>query len=145
MNTYRVFQVTYRWNSSTRQMTSIYPKSLVFVIFPPFVFCILFGIKQIWHPCGVSTRNNLPLRGLLPSGYALERQSSPGEVIIGGNATGMSYLYNSVKGFGYGSCYNTSTNYLIHENCIVAVITAATTAAKCCNQIVLIPTIIWET
>ena len=55
---------------------SIYPKYLVFVI-----FCVLylFGISS---------------RGLSPSGYPLERQSSLGEVIPGGNATRMSYLYS---------------------------------------------------
>ena len=79
--------------SSTRQMTSIYSKSLVFVIFPLLYF---FGIiKHIWHPCGVSSRNNFPSRGLLPSGYALEQQSSLGEVIPAGHPTGMSYLYNN--------------------------------------------------
>ena len=46
------------------------PKSL-FVIFPPFVFCILFDmIKQIWHACVVYTRNNFPERGLLLEGVA---------------------------------------------------------------------------
>ena len=64
-------------------------------MFPPFVFCILFAIiKQIWHPCGASTRNTFSSRGLSLSGYALERQSSLGEVIPGGNLTEMSYLYN---------------------------------------------------
>ena len=65
-------------------------------MFPPFVFCILFGIiKQKWHPCGVSTRKNFPSRVLSPSGFALDRQSSLGEVIPGGNPTRMSYVYNA--------------------------------------------------
>ena len=35
--------------------------------FSPFVFCILFGIiKQIWHPCGVFTRNNFLSSWLSP-------------------------------------------------------------------------------
>ena len=47
---------------------------------------------DIWHPCRVSTRNNFPERGLSLEGIARGRQSSLGEVIPGGNPTGMSYL-----------------------------------------------------
>ena len=50
-------------------------------------------IIQIWHPCGVSTRNNFPERGLSLEGVARWRQSSWGEVIPGENPTGMSYLF----------------------------------------------------
>ena len=41
------------------------------------------------------TRNNFPSRGLSPSGYALERRSSLGEITPGVHPTGMSYLYTS--------------------------------------------------
>ena len=74
----------------------------MFVNFPPFVFCMLFGIiKQIWHPCVVYNRNNSPSRGVSPSGYALGRHSSLGGVIPVVHHTGMSYLYNktSVKNY----------------------------------------------
>ena len=60
---------------------------------------------QIWHPCGVSTRNNFPERGLSLESVARGQQSSWGEVIPGGNPTGMSYLFyyteENTKGGNY--------------------------------------------
>ena len=64
-----------------------------------------FIIIQIWHPCGVSSRNNLPERGLLLEGVARGQQTSRGEVIPAGHPTGMSYMFYYTKKIQKGENY----------------------------------------
>ena len=58
------------------------------------------------HRLGVYPRYNFPERGLPPSGYALERQSSLGEVITSVHPTRLSYLYDGHQPLIAGSKQN---------------------------------------